>query len=142
MARIITGSERGRESFMRRISVYGENDCWIWQGSVNRYGYPYFEIKNKIRILAHRFMYVITYKTNIEDVEIHHRCEIKRCLNPKHLEALTKMEHVRAHPLRVGPHKGRYLSEIVQKKKETIKNQVVIRTNKLVKTGRFTWSEK
>lgn len=42
---------------------------------------------------AHRLAYMDAYGAIPEGLQIHHACDNKLCINPKHLQALTKAEH-------------------------------------------------
>lgn len=67
-------------------------ECWIFIASGNKWGYGQFWYQGKF-IAAHRFSYMIENGPIKEGLEIHHLCRNRRCVNPEHLEALTKQEH-------------------------------------------------
>lgn len=70
-----------------------DNDCWLWLGGTNRKGYGRTSWGP-----AHRVAYELEYGT-IEDttLHVHHKCGVRFCVNPKHLELLTASEHGRLH---------------------------------------------
>ena len=72
------------------------NNCWVWTGSTKSYGYGRFSI-NKQKIYAHRFSYMIKFGHVPDHMVIHHKCNRKECVNPKHLEVVTKAENTRIH---------------------------------------------
>lgn len=47
---------------------------------------------------AHRVMWEMKNGEVPKGKELHHKCEEKRCVNPDHLECLTRREHVEKHP--------------------------------------------
>lgn len=71
-----------------------DSGCWIWTGAVNSTGYPCFGIQGRSQ-LAHR----VAYRTLVQPIpaglEIDHLCRTPRCVNPQHLEPVTKAENVR-----------------------------------------------
>lgn len=76
-----------------------KNGCWIWQGPLNDrklYGYAGTEYKNgrKLTIRAHNLFYE-TYIGKIpEGLELDHTCKHGLCVNPEHLEPVTRKENV------------------------------------------------
>lgn len=62
-----------------------ENDCWIWQKSVNSSGYGQF-FENKKYCLTHKYAYEFYNKNSIpKGIVVRHKCHNKRCCNPDHL---------------------------------------------------------
>lgn len=80
-----------------------ESGCWLWDGYMDRNGYGKIHDRaNKRSEWAHRFSYLM-HKGDIPDKhEIDHVCQVTRCVNPFHLEAVTKREHVRRTMTRLG----------------------------------------
>ena len=75
--------------------VTANDGCWIWTGSVaNGYGHVDFETRT---IPAHRFFFAYYCGDIPEGFDVHHRCEIPLCVNPEHLEALSRKDHVGRH---------------------------------------------
>lgn len=81
------------ESFFRRISVDQGTKCWNWTGSLNQKKYGQFNvIINGVSrgVKAHRVSYSI-FKKDIEPgMTIDHRCKNRKCVNPDHLEEVTR----------------------------------------------------
>lgn len=69
--------------------------CWNWQGPINGTGYGMF-IYQKTRQLAHRAVYERFNGPIPPNHELHHQCENRKCVNPNHLEPLTRTGHIRA----------------------------------------------
>lgn len=84
--------------------------CWVWMGRPG-HGYPLFSFYGT-RVNAHAFAFHTLrsphprHKGRI----LHHRCRNKMCVNPEHLQMVTRAVHPRYHPQhRVRDSKGRYL---------------------------------
>ena len=74
----------------------GENPCWTWAGSLDRYGYGKAHYRNKSWI-ASRLAYVTWIGPITSDEDVHHICRNARCINPAHLERRTVEHHIAEH---------------------------------------------
>jgi hypothetical protein len=75
--------------------------CWIWQGSLNAYGYGRYG--NPVQ-MAHRIVYE-RYKGAIPDgLVLDHLCRTTACVNPAHLQPVPQGENIarglQGYPLR------------------------------------------
>lgn len=68
--------------------------CWLWTAAVCRKGYGIFAL-NGGRTSGHRFAYERFVGPIPEGREIDHRCRVRHCVNPDHLEAVTHRENIR-----------------------------------------------
>lgn len=67
--------------------------CWIWKGSHRGYIYGSFWFMEK-NVMAHRFAYEFIGGYEIpEGYSIDHLCKNTSCVNPNHLEAVSKSEN-------------------------------------------------
>lgn len=83
-------------SFWDRV-VKQEDGCWLWTGNTSR-GYGSVTLE-QYHTSAHRLSYLLTYGTPVpEGKEIHHTCGVRRCVNPDHMEVVTRKEHKRLSP--------------------------------------------
>lgn len=70
-----------------------EDECWNWLAPLNVRGRYATVLINGRTILAHRYAYERANGQAPHGLEIHHTCENTRCVNPRHLQALTKQKH-------------------------------------------------
>ncbi len=68
--------------------------CWLWTGSTNAYGYGCLRHKNR-HWLAHRWMYEVTAARVPTGMHLDHLCNTPACVNPWHLEVVTEQENSR-----------------------------------------------
>ena len=78
---------------LKNYSLENENGCLLWQKTkVDGYGRIYWQ--NKMQY-AHRLAYEIENGKIPDGKEIDHLCRVRHCVNPKHLEAVTRIENRR-----------------------------------------------
>lgn len=77
-----------------RTSLVGE--CWLWLGTRCHKGYGHIRLDNNGPIrLVHRVAYEQMVALIPEGLEIDHLCGVRHCVNPAHLEAVSRLENVR-----------------------------------------------
>lgn len=69
-------------------------DCWEWQASKNNSRYGTFGIGNQKTTMAHRFSYELFNGKIPDGLEINHLCKNTSCVNPGHLEVVTRQQNV------------------------------------------------
>lgn len=88
MARAIPVSER----FWDKVEK--TDSCWNWTAQIALDGYG--KIRNRDgSTLAHRVAYELIVGPIPEGLEIDHLCRNRRCVNPEHMEPVTKYENFR-----------------------------------------------
>ena len=70
-----------------------DQGCWIWQGKIDRYGYPLVKIAGAW-VLAHRVSHREFVGPIPEGYEVDHLCFVTACICPAHLEAVTPAENI------------------------------------------------
>lgn len=63
--------------------------CWLWIGAINTHGYGNFYAEG-IFWSAHRFAYTRSVGKIPKGYDIDHLCRVRNCVNPKHLEPVTR----------------------------------------------------
>lgn len=74
--------------------VYKSQNCWLWMGSTLKNGYGVFWYSNRPGY-AHRYSYELHQGKIRLGEEIDHLCRVRNCVNPSHLEAVTRQINVR-----------------------------------------------
>lgn len=72
--------------------VIEQNGCITWEGAHDGKGYPHAYLEGRTARVF-RFLYVWFIGLVPINHELHHRCENKACVNPFHVEPVTKSEH-------------------------------------------------
>lgn len=67
--------------------------CWLWTACLTSNGYGRFSWEGKVR-LAHRVSYTLLVGPVPEGLELDHLCRVRHCVNPEHLEPVTRRENI------------------------------------------------
>ena len=80
------------QRFLSKVKIVGS--CWEWQAYVQQNGYGQFGVNNKVEY-SHRVSYTI-FKGDIPlGLDLDHLCRNHKCVNPDHLESVTRKENSR-----------------------------------------------
>lgn len=80
---------RGKISY----TVDSSTGCWVWDGHCNTGGYGQFRLGGPKMMLAHRYYYEKLVGPIPENHELHHVCRNRKCVNPEHLQPVTRQSH-------------------------------------------------
>lgn len=69
--------------------------CWIWKGAPDLDGYGRW---GRNRRMAYRVVWELVHGST--RLNLHHLCEIKRCVNPDHLKPVDEATHNRIHHMK------------------------------------------
>lgn len=76
--------------------------CWLWLDNLDSGGYGAWYrgslrggIPGKLRCTAHKAAFLYLVGEIPEGWDVDHLCRVHRCVNPDHLEAVTRKENIR-----------------------------------------------
>src|SRR5438477_6063730 len=89
-----------RERVERRLlKTNGGKGCWLWLGAHKPNGYAQIAVKTgdgswKVAYV-HRLMFEWHKRAIPSGRELDHLCRVRGCVNPDHLELVTRKENIR-----------------------------------------------
>lgn len=74
--------------------VNPDTGCWDWQGACSWNGYGRIKRDGRLQ-WAHRWFYIEKYGEYPQGKDLDHLCRNIKCVNPDHLEVVSKAENQR-----------------------------------------------
>lgn len=85
-------SEKDIRRFQNHYVTEPNSGCWLWQSSFTRNGYGQFRIQ-RTTMRAHRLSWSMLNGPVPAGKMIRHKCDVRCCVNPNHLEPGTASEN-------------------------------------------------
>lgn len=80
------------ERLMGKVD-YKDNGCWIFTGAKTSTGYGNIRFGDK-NYVAHRISYLLFVGGVAPGLDLDHLCRDRACVNPEHLEPVTRRENL------------------------------------------------
>jgi hypothetical protein len=85
------------ERFNEKFIPEPNSGCWLWLGTLNKGGYG--DICRNGRVEKHAQAHRVAYELYVGPIpaglDLDHLCRVRCCVNPAHLEPVTRSENVK-----------------------------------------------
>ena len=91
--RLLQRAERLKRT---KVTVDEAAGCWLWEGAKTAQGYGTVNVAvdgHRSNTTAHRFFYEVYVGPIPHGETVHHRCAVRLCVNPDHLEPISHREN-------------------------------------------------
>ena len=94
------------ERFESKYTPEPNSGCWIWIGQETTSGYSgfsyfYHNRQSRRQGYGHRFSYETFIGSIPSGLELDHLCKNRLCVNPRHLEVVTRKENIARSSFRI-----------------------------------------
>lgn len=81
------------ERLTEKFEIDPDTGCWVW-GAASDGKYGVISLNGRL-VKAHRLSYMLHVGEIPEGLDLDHLCRVTRCVNPAHLEPVTRSENLR-----------------------------------------------
>ncbi len=81
------------ERFHRSYLADPNSGCWLWALSLSPKGYAYMSVGGK-KLRTNRISYALHKGPVPDGLDVDHKCNVRCCVNPDHLQLLTHRENI------------------------------------------------
>lgn len=92
--RWLKSDREAQARFWSKVERPNEEECWLWAANRNSNGYGFWKLEGRQQG-AHIWAYEWLVGPIPGGLEIDHKCRVRNCVNPRHLEAVTHQENMR-----------------------------------------------
>lgn len=85
------------ERIMRRVIKHADSGCWEWVGATTQGGYAHILEggRGSENLTVHRYLFELRFGKVPNELDLDHLCHNRQCVNPEHLEPVTRSENLR-----------------------------------------------
>lgn len=87
-------ANHSKKKYPQTITI-SDGGCWIWNGAKSPEGYGRLPSPIFGTDYTHRYQYILRYGEIPNGKMLDHRCRVRICCNPEHLEPVTNAENLR-----------------------------------------------
>lgn len=106
----IENYETRLKKFLDKVYYNPVTGCMEWTGSTLHTGYGQVGFRGKLQV-AHRAFWVFMGNPDPEGFDLDHLCRNRKCINPAHLELVSRSENLRRGFIARGCKNGHEFSE-------------------------------
>jgi len=83
------------QRFWSKVEYLGPDECWLWKAGKLGHGYGMvWNNQKNTNVAAHRTAYELMVGEIPDGLTIDHLCRNRACVNPNHMEAVSRGENV------------------------------------------------
>jgi hypothetical protein len=118
--RLVIGGNGARRLYPSLVDRFWEQitegpaGCWLWTGDKTDDGYGRFSV-NPVFIGAHRWAYQLMRADIPDGLDLDHLCRVTSCVNPWHLDPVTRAENVRRALARQVCDRGHSMADAIER---------------------------